>query len=136
MRTLFADSFFYFAFLNPRDRAHRSALTVARDNNLQIVTTEYVIFELMDGLSNPFQRQRISRFVRLLHSAPSTRVLPASPRYFREAHDLYEARPDKAWSLTDCTSFVVMQDMGIAEALTGDVYFEQAGFKALLRAAD
>lgn len=41
-------------------------------------------------------------------------------------------RPDKDWSLTDCTSFVVMQDAGINEALTGDRHFEQAGFKTLL----
>ena len=32
----------------------------------------------------------------------------------------------------DCTSFVVMQDEGFFEALTGDSHFEQAGFKALL----
>ena len=32
----------------------------------------------------------------------------------------------------DCISFVVMQDEGLTEALTGDGHFEQAGFKALL----
>jgi predicted nucleic acid-binding protein len=35
--------------------------------------------------------------------------------------------------LTDCISFVVMEDEGISEALTGDKHFEQAGFKALLK---
>jgi predicted nucleic acid-binding protein len=47
--------------------------------------------------------------------------------------DLYRRRPDKAWSLTDCISFVVMQREGITEALTGDQHFEQAGFVALLK---
>jgi predicted nucleic acid-binding protein len=46
---------------------------------------------------------------------------------------LYDSRPDKQWSLTDCISFVVMQDRGIVEALTGDHHFEQAGFTALLK---
>ena len=45
---------------------------------------------------------------------------------------LYDERPDQEWSLTDCISFVVMADEGIAEALTGDHHFEQAGFVALL----
>jgi predicted nucleic acid-binding protein len=40
---------------------------------------------------------------------------------------------DKEWSLTDCLSFVVMQQRGLTEALTPDEHFVQAGFKALLR---
>ena len=47
--------------------------------------------------------------------------------------DLYDSRNDKQWSLTDCISFVVMQDYEITDALTGDHHFEQAGFRALLR---
>jgi predicted nucleic acid-binding protein len=34
--------------------------------------------------------------------------------------------------MTDCISFVVMQDEQLTEALTGDRHFEQAGFKPLL----
>jgi len=45
---------------------------------------------------------------------------------------LYQNRPDKNWSLTDCISFVVMQEHGITEALTADRHFEQAGFVPLL----
>ena len=47
--------------------------------------------------------------------------------------DLFEQRSDKEWSLTECLSFVVMGDEGIAEALTGDKHFEQAGYMALLK---
>lgn len=39
----------------------------------------------------------------------------------------------KHWSLTDCISFVVMQQRGIRQALTFDRHFEQAGYEALLR---
>jgi predicted nucleic acid-binding protein len=46
---------------------------------------------------------------------------------------LYVNRPDKQWSLTDCISFVVMEREGIADALTGDKHFEQAGFNVLLK---
>jgi len=41
--------------------------------------------------------------------------------------------PDKGWSLTDCASFVIMEDEGLPAALTHDHHFEQAGFQALLR---
>jgi predicted nucleic acid-binding protein len=42
-------------------------------------------------------------------------------------------RQDKSWSLVDCSSFVVMQQRGIVEALTTDEHFEQAGFVRLLK---
>ena len=51
----------------------------------------------------------------------------------QEGIDLYHARPDKEWSLTDGISFVDMQREGITDALTGERHFEQAGFVALLK---
>jgi uncharacterized protein len=44
-----------------------------------------------------------------------------------------DQRPDKSWSLTDCISFVIMQDHGLLDALTGDHRFEQAEFTALMK---
>ncbi|MFH1288868.1 MAG: hypothetical protein ABII25_09280 [bacterium] len=50
-----------------------------------------------------------------------------------EGWKLYKERPDKAWSLTDCFSIVVMEKEGLVKALTNDKHFEQAGFQAVLR---
>jgi hypothetical protein len=58
--------------------------------------------------------------------------VPASEEVFERGLGLYRSRPDKEWSLTDCISFVVMQEQGIGEALTADRHFTQAGFVALL----
>lgn len=46
---------------------------------------------------------------------------------------LYRARSDKNWGLTDCISFIVMEDYGIRRAFTYDQHFEQAGFVRLLK---
>ena len=58
----------------------------------------------------------------------ATTVVPAEQRWFDLGAALYEARLDKKWSLTDCISFVVMQEMG----LTADGDFVQAGFRILM----
>ena len=48
------------------------------------------------------------------------------------ALQLFQARADKEWGLTDCVSFVVMQERAITDALTADAHFQQAGFRSLL----
>ena len=49
-----------------------------------------------------------------------------------KALQCYKMRTDKEWGITDCISFVVMEEYGLTEALTADKHFRQAGFKALL----
>jgi predicted nucleic acid-binding protein len=48
---------------------------------------------------------------------------------------LYSQRLDKEWGLTDCNSFLIMQQQAITEVLAHDEHFAQAGFIALLRDA-
>jgi len=64
---------------------------------------------------------------------PNATVIPQTSIQFREALSFYRQHKDKAWSLTDCASFITMREAGLTEALTHDHHFEQAGFKALLR---
>ena len=49
-----------------------------------------------------------------------------------QALALYQFRPDKTWGLTDCISFVVMQQQNLTDAVTGNRHFVQAGFHALM----
>jgi uncharacterized protein len=60
-------------------------------------------------------------------------VEPDIREAFADAFKLYQDRPDKDWSLTDCSSFLIMRRYGIDSALTHDKHFKQAGFSALLK---
>ena len=59
--------------------------------------------------------------------------MPHEQALYERGWQLYRDRPDKSWSLTDCISFVVMNDMNLRDALTGDKHFEQAGYVAILK---
>ena len=72
------------------------------------------------------------RLLKNLHADPNCTIVPVTALLFAEGVKLYARRPDKEWTLTDCISFVVMQQTGISRALTGDRHFEQAGFQTLL----
>ncbi len=59
-------------------------------------------------------------------------VAGLTPELWQRGWNLYRSRPDKGWSLTDCISFVVMQDARLVDALTTDEHFKQSGFRAVL----
>jgi predicted nucleic acid-binding protein len=132
MTALFADSFYFLAIGNPRDASHRDALEVSRGDP-DLVTTSWVLLEVADALAGRSTRERFVRLDRHLRDDPRTRLVGPSRVLLARAVRLYASRRDKEWSLTDCTSFLVMRDSGLKEALTGDRHFEQAGFKALLK---
>ena len=90
-----------------------------------------VLTEVADALARDNREAFLSLFD-LVRRNPLFRFTEATPGLFERGVALYRQRTDKAWSLTDCISFVVMSDEGITEALTGDHHFEQAGFVALL----
>jgi predicted nucleic acid-binding protein len=59
-------------------------------------------------------------------------VVPATAELFAAGMKLFRSRIDKEWGLTDCTSFVIMQERKLHESLTSDDHFRQAEFSALL----
>ncbi len=63
----------------------------------------------------------------------SVEVLPQSRDSFLKGLELYEHRPDKAYSLTDCISMQTMRAFQISDVLTYDKHFVQEGFRALLK---
>jgi predicted nucleic acid-binding protein len=132
MRTIFVDSFYYLALLNPRDAAHARAIAASAGLSGRLVTTAYVLTEVADALSAPRDRPRFLALLDTLEADPEVTIIPSSEELFRRGVDLYRQRPDKDWPLTDCLSFIVMGDIGASEVLTGDHHFQQAGFRALL----
>lgn len=136
MRTLFADTSFWIAIANPKDRWHRRARALRQSlRPVQLVTTEEVLGELLTYFSGhgPMMRQHAARVVHALESDPEIRVLHQTHDSFRSGQELYENRPDKEYSLIDCISMQAMRQHGLNEALTNDHHFEQERFVVLLR---
>ena len=134
MKTVFADTGYWLALLNPRDQLHGKVQSVSASlGQVRIITSEMVLDELLAGLSVPPVRATAINAVSSVLTNPNVEVVPQTSLQFREAFDLYKNRMDKEWSLTDCSSFNLMKERGIAEALAHDEHFEQAGFVALLR---
>lgn len=132
----FLDTSYSIALSIAGDEFHKTALRLnkrLKAENAKIVTSQAVVLEIGNGLS----RQRFRRFaieaLELLELSPNIKVVSLSDGLIAEAFALFRNRMDKEWSLVDCTSIIIMQNLGIESALTTDDHFVQAGFRALLR---
>jgi predicted nucleic acid-binding protein len=134
MRSLFGDTFYWVALLNPRDAFH--ARVTAFNANLgsaRIVTTDEVLTEVLNWFCRwgPRWRAEAATLIHDLRSDPDVDVLPQTRADFDAALALYEARPDKDYSLTDCRSILALRAQGINDVLTNDHHFTQEGFTIL-----
>ena len=133
-RTLFADTFYWVALIDPRDAFHSAAHTFSRSlGPARLVTTDEVFDEVLAFFAGtgPFWRGKAAAHVRNLTSDPDVDILPTSRADFIAALALYESRPDKSYSLTDCRSMLAMRSLGLTEVLTNDHHFTQEGFTIL-----
>ena len=133
MKSVFADTAYYLALLTPGDQYHVAAASRSLGVTARVVVTGFVLLEVGNTLSGSRTRAAFPELVRELSNDPNTEVVPLSQELFEKGLSLYARRMDKAWSVTDCISFIVMEERGITEALTADAHFTQAGFRALLR---
>jgi predicted nucleic acid-binding protein len=134
MTGVFADTSYWIAIVNPRDQRHAAA-TALDIGARPLVTSQFVLLEVASFAASAPARAHASGLIRSILADTRMRVVPASSRLFAEGLDLFQRHPDKHWSLVDCTSFVLMRRLRLRDALTADRHFEQAGFKALLRAS-
>jgi hypothetical protein len=133
MRIVFADAFYFVARLNRRDQHHDRVVAFSRDFRASLLTTEWVLMEVADALAKSECRPRVREFVLHLREATACEIITASHELFHRALELYHQHADKEWTLTDCSSVLIMRDRGLTDVLTADRHFEQAGFNPLLK---
>ena len=131
MTARFADTSYFLALLIPNDENHAAAVRMGGWEG-RLVTTEWVLLEVGNFLAPRRSRRIFPQLAQALARDPRVNMVLASHETLLRATELYESRQDKDWSLTDCTSFIVMGDSGITESLTADHHFQQAGFAVLL----
>lgn len=133
MNRIFVDTSYYVALLSPGDSLHAKALELGSRLRGKFVTTEYVLTDVANFLSRAEDREVFLNLLQDLAADTETTILEGSHARFRQGVDYFARRKDKDWSLTDCVSFVIMEELQILDALTADYHYVQAGFHALLR---
>ena len=136
MNTIFADSGYWIAVTRTGDALHQKALLVARQiSPFKTITSELVLIEYLNDMSRLGEgyRRLAVEMVKDLRNDPDVEIVPATSHQFWEAVQYYDSRRDQRWSLVDCSSFLIMEELKIRDALAHDRDFWSAGFRPLLR---
>lgn len=136
MPEVFAYTFYWIALLNPADKWHQEARTFSQTNpEVSLVTTDAVLTEMLNYFSEAGEkmRQAAAALCDETMAHANTTVLRQTREAFASGFDLYKARPDKGYSLTDCISMIEMRERKIGDVLTNDRHFAQEGFNLLFR---
>jgi uncharacterized protein len=136
MDATFIDTGYILALVNTTDKYHSQAGATANVIAPPFVTTEAVLTEVGNALSGLRWRKLAVDTLNDLRTDPNIQIVTVDAAVFEQALNLFAARLDKEWGLTDCISFVVMQARNLSQVLTTDRHFEQAGFvNRLVKAA-
>lgn len=129
---IFFDTGAWVALSVPGDQnaaaARQTYADVARGAHGAIVTTNFVLDEAATLVRTATDVESASRLVRSILRGQSVTLVGIDPSHFEAALEMFERFRDKRWSYTDCTSFVVMRDLGITKAFAFDRNFDEAGF--------
>jgi hypothetical protein len=135
---IFADTAGWGNLVDSSQKHHALAASIYRETRQQggkLITTNYILAELIALLSSPLRipRNQTISFISSIKASPYVEVVHIDAALDLQAWELLRQRPDKEWSLVDCSSFILMRQRGINQAWTHDHHFEQAGFVRLLR---
>ncbi|MFE4105043.1 type II toxin-antitoxin system VapC family toxin [Almyronema epifaneia] len=121
---LFLDTAFIQALLNPRDTYHNQAKALFPRVRAasEIWLTEAVLIEVGNALS-AYNRQGAVQFIQQCYHTDNIKVVSVNTELLNKSLEFYQARLDKAWGLTDCISFLVMQTNNLTNAVTTDRHF-------------
>ena len=130
--TYFIDTSYIVALEIQNENIHQKVIThwqqlAAIAPNL--VTTTYIFEEVVTLCNNRNLHHKAVEVGTLLLQSSDIKLIEIDQALFTAGWQYFKTHQDKAYSLTDCLSFIVMQQEGITNALTLDHHFRQAGFQ-------
>jgi hypothetical protein len=138
VKPLFVDTAGWMACADGADPFHGPAVA-ARDGALEagrlLLTTDYVADETLTLLRMRLGLPAAEEWWRQVEASPRLRWEAVDGDRAGRARTAFFGHGDKRWSFTDCTSLVVMRELGLREVLTTDGNFRQMGFETLPREA-
>jgi predicted nucleic acid-binding protein len=127
----FVDTSGWYAFLNSRDPLHRRVAEILAAPDIALATSSFVFDELITLVQARIDHQTAVRIGDTLRGPSGVEILRITEDLEAAAWDLFRKRRGRGYSFTDCTSFVLMRELDLRDAVALDAHFAQEGFRVL-----
>ncbi len=127
MTPIFVDTGAWFARFVPSDRDHAAARAWFERNTQPLITTDYIVDELLTVFKVRGEYQRALEIGPTLFHGDVCRLEWVTQADVETAWRVFSTYRDKEWSYTDCVSRAVMERLGITTAVAFDEHFRQFG---------
>ena len=124
---IFVDTGAWFAAFVPNDPDHPAAKRWLADNNEPLVTTDYVLDEVLTLLRARGEWRRGVAVGKAILEGSVASLEWVVPDDVATAFGAYQQYPASGWSFTDCVSRAVIQRLSISTAFAFDDHFRQFG---------
>lgn len=128
---IFTDTSGWYAILDRTDDNHPAAKAFLNPLQAPLITTNLIIHETITLVNHRLGHDEAVRIGRKLWSEDIARLFYVTPEIEKLSWDYFQRFRDKSYSFVDCTSFIVMKNLGMTQAFTFDDHFRQAGFSKL-----
>ncbi len=129
MRGLFVDTSAWVATLEGSSPAHDTVLALLREFPGQLYTSNFVFDEVVTLARLRHGHETARALGQSILTESDVHILRVSEEDEDMAWRLFLDRPDKTYSFTDCTSFVLMRRLALEEVATLDADFAREGFR-------
>ncbi|MFN2168120.1 MAG: type II toxin-antitoxin system VapC family toxin [Anaerolineae bacterium] len=133
MDLLFIDSSAWLSLELYRDQNHEAGRRFASGpaRGYRWVTTNWVFSETVTLLRRHASHEAAVRIGTRLRDSSQILLVQVEVIHEQRAWHIFKDYADKDFGFVDCTSFAVMESLGVQEAFTFDKHFRQFGFQTL-----
>jgi uncharacterized protein len=129
---LFIDTGGWVGLFAEGDQYHKQATQAfqrIQGQRIRLLTSDYIFDETLTHLQKFYGRHTAMRCGRWILTTPYVQMARVDEELWEAAWKMFQAYPDKEWSFTDCTSFILMHQHHLWQVFAFDHHFEQAGFQ-------
>jgi len=124
---IFVDTSAWFAAYVEVDANYFAASAFLASVVGDLITTDYIVAETLNLFRARRRSARAMSFGDIVFDAKEIVVEQVSSDDLKRAWLLFRHYGDKHWSFTDCTSFAMIERLGIKTAFAFDQHFHQFG---------